>query len=100
MINTDCMDPFLQIVQRIIKEQELIIGPLAWREAKRVQGLKFKDADPDSIALSGKNPQTTIDNLVKQYGRLFGRASEEVCRDAVKDLLADLPQDKIPASLR
>jgi len=40
---TISMTIFDQISVRIIKEQELIIGPLAWEEAKKVPGLKVVD---------------------------------------------------------
>ena len=34
---------FPQIVTRIIREQELVIGPLAWDEARKVEGLQVLD---------------------------------------------------------
>lgn len=92
------MDTFLSMAIRIIKEQELIIGPVAWDEAKKVKGIEFT-SNQKNLKLSGDG-EFVINGLVKQYSRLFGRASEEVCKEAVKDLLADLPANKVPASLR
>jgi hypothetical protein len=39
------MDTILEIPIRIIKEQELVIGPLAWDEAKKVSGLNVLSSD-------------------------------------------------------
>jgi len=37
---------------------------------------------------------------VAQYERLFGAASREVCRDAVRPFLSQISQDEIPAVLK
>ena len=92
------MDIFGQIAARIIKEQELIIGPLAWNEAKKVVGLLVSDPTGE-VTLQGDQKQA-IDNLVARYDRLFGRASHEVSREAVAGLLADLPIADVPMSLQ
>ena len=90
---------FNQISVRIIKEQELIIGPLAWEEAKKVPGLQVVDQQKGEVAF-GADAKDVLDKLVAQYGRLFGRASIEVCKEAVQDLIADLPKEQVPASLQ
>lgn len=92
------MDVFSQIAVKIIKEQELIIGPLAWIEAKKVGGLKIGDAT-NEVTLEGDKKQV-IDGLVARFDRLFGRASHEVSREAVAGLLADLTPTDVPISLQ
>ena len=92
------MDIFGQIAVRIIKEQELIIGPLAWNEAKKVDGLVVTDPAGE-VTLQG-DKKKAIDSLVARYDRLFGRASHEVSREAVVGLLADLPATDVPLSLK
>lgn len=87
-----------EIAVRIIKEQELVIGPMAWREAGKVRGLRVNQASAQ-VSLEGDERQV-IDRLVAQYERLFGRASHEVCREAAANLIAGLPPAEIPASLR
>ena len=87
-----------QIAQKIIKEQELIIGPLAWGEAKKVSGLSVEDATGEVVLVGDK--KQAIDALVARYDRLFGRASHEVSREAVSGLLADLASEEVPISLR
>lgn len=88
---------FPQIVLRIIKEQESVIGPLAWDEARKVSGLTVQSHD--SVSLSG-NEKDIINRLVAQYAHLFGKASNEVCKEAVQDLIAEMPPAEIPSSLK
>lgn len=92
------MVSFNQIPLRIIKEQELIIGPLAWDEAGKVGGLLI-DKSHTSVSLSG-DEKDIINHLVAQYERLFGKASHEVCKEAVQDLIAEMPLEQIPSSLQ
>lgn len=93
------MNIYDQISIRIIKEQELIIGPVAWEEAKKVQGFKVVDKSHDSVEIEG-DPKEIVSNLVMQYSRLFGRASTEVCKEAVSDIVADMSTDQIPVALK
>lgn len=88
-----------QIVTKIIKEQELVIGPLAWSEAGKVQGLTV-DKTRNEVSITNADPKDTVDRLVAQYGRLFGQASQEVCREAAASLLSEIPLESVPASLR
>lgn len=95
------MNTLDQIAGRIIKEQELIIGPLAWEEAGHVKGLHTIDKKTGEVAIEDTaDKRTVIDNLVKEYEVLFGRAAREVCREAVVTLLADLQPSEVPSSLR
>ncbi len=90
---------FTQISLRIIKEQELVIGPVAWQEAKKVVGFNISDANNEQVTFEG-DPKEVLNRLVEQYSRLFGQVSREVCKDAVQDLLAELPANDIPSNLR
>ena len=92
------MDIFAQIAEKIIKEQEGIIGPLAVEQASKVNGLTV-DWSKHEVALRG-NQKDILDNLVKQYEHLFGPASVEVCKDAVRNLAAKAPKEKLPSSLQ
>jgi hypothetical protein len=93
------MTIFDKISIRIIKEQELIIGSLAWDEAKKVSGLKILNQQPGEVSFDG-DAKEILNKLVAQYTRLFGQASTEACKDAVQDLLAELPKDQVPLSLK
>ncbi len=92
------MDTILQIPIRIIREQELVIGPLAWYEASKVAGLSI-DPSHNSVSINGDKKEI-IDRLVAQYERIFGLASHAVCHDAVQDLLAGMTPEEIPSSLK
>lgn len=89
---------FPQIAIRIIKEQELVIGPLAWDEARKVAGLNF-DQSHNSVSMTGDS-KDVINHLVAQYERIFGKASHAVCHDAVQDLIAEMSPEEIPSSLK
>lgn len=92
------MITFNQIPMRIIHEQELIVGPLAWDEAGKVSGLII-DQSHNSISFS-EDEKDVINRLVQQYEKLFGKASHEVCKEAVQDLIAEMSPEEIPSSLK
>ncbi len=89
-----------KIVIRIIKEQSLIIGPLAWDEARKVQGLSVTDHTEATITVEGDASKGVIDGLVAQYQKIFGKASHEVCKEAVQDIIAEMPKESVPESLK
>ncbi|MDO8452015.1 MAG: hypothetical protein Q7S76_04070 [bacterium] len=93
------MNALDNIAVKIIKEQELIIGPLAWAEAGKVQGLHVVNEAPGEVTLNNGDPKETVNRLVGQYERLFGQASHEVCKEAVASILAELTPAEIPSSL-
>lgn len=92
------MDPFAKLAVEIIREQENIIGPIALEQARKVSGLSV-DWDGKKISFEG-DKTNILNELVKQYQHLFGQASIEVCKEAVRGLVAKLPSDQIPYLLR
>lgn len=88
------------IATKIIKEQELIIGPMAWLQAEKVTGLHIKDKKSGEVTIENDNAKSIVDNLVGQYEHLFGRASREVCKEAAAGLLAELSPAEVPISLQ
>ncbi|HEY4512152.1 MAG TPA: hypothetical protein VJH63_00635 [Candidatus Paceibacterota bacterium] len=89
-----------QIATKIIKEQELIIGPIAWQEAGEVKGIHIIDQKTGAVTIDNGDSKIVVDNLVGKYEHLFGRASREVCREAVASLVADLSPSEVPSSLK
>lgn len=87
-----------QLANTIIQEQALIIGPIAWEQAAKVTGLRI-DIATHAVNIEGDAKQV-LELLVAQYEKLFGPASREVCRDAVRHLLAQISPDEIPAVLK
>lgn len=91
------MDILAEIAQHIVREQELIIGPLAREEANQVDDIVVRD---NGTVLMLGDRKIAINQLVARYERLFGRASVQVCRDAAAPLLPSLKFEEIPDSLR
>ena len=91
------MDIYGKITVKIIQEQEGIIGPIALEQAKKVPGLVLH-WDIHEVELNG-DEKSIVDQLIGQYKHLFGQASVEVCKEAVKDLLRDVPQNQRPLLL-
>jgi len=92
------MDIFAQVVSKIIKEQESIIGPIALEQARKVQGLSV-DTQKNEVKFAG-NEKQIVESLIDQYKHLFGQASVEVCRDAARSFITQMPKDQIPAQLQ
>lgn len=90
---------FGQMSLRIIKEQAMIVGPLAWDEAKKVPGFHVADLNKEEITFDG-DPKEVLNRLVAQYEKLFGKISHEVCREAVQDLIAEMSPEEVPSSLK
>lgn len=86
---------YISLINAIIKEQESIIGPLAWIEAKKVSGLRIKEND---IVIKS-NGKKVLKALVNQYAKLFGQASVEACKEAIKRLLPKIEPTAIPDNL-
>ena len=93
------MTVLADVVVQIIKRQEAVIGPLAWKEAGRVQGLHVEGASR-TVEMTEPDQKVVVDRLVAQYERLFGKASHLVCREAASGLLATMSPSEIPSSLR
>jgi hypothetical protein len=91
------MDNYSLIASHIIKDQEAIIGPIALEQAKKVQGLDVGNIDNVKILGDAK---TVLSELVGQYVRLFGKASIEVCKEAVHEITPAIAIDQLPDILR
>lgn len=87
-----------KIASKIIEEQAAIIGPVAWAEALKVHGIRL-NAKTHELHIEG-NSKEALTNLVGQYEKLFGKLSREVCRDAVRPLLAFAEENEIPETLK
>lgn len=92
------MDLYSQIAEKIIEQQEAVIGPIAVEQAKQVNELNV-DWPQHQVSVSG-DPQKAIDELVEQYKELFGQIAVQVSKEASAGVLAQLPADKRPKSLR
>lgn len=86
---------YTTLASAIIKKQELVIGPLAWTEASKVSGIVIKD---HGISIKGDGKKI-LERLVNQYAALFGPASIEACKDAVRKLIAGVDKNELPRLL-
>jgi hypothetical protein len=89
---------FSQIVAKIIEQQEAIIGPIALEQAKLVKELQLNWPQHE-VSISG-NPQVAVDELVEQFRELFGQIAVETCKEAASKLIAQLPEEQRPESLK
>jgi len=92
------MDILAQITQKIIQEQEKIIGPIALEQATQVEGL-FVNSGTHEVKLEG-DEKKVLENLVKKYESIFGRASLEVCKQAVQSLADKISINNLPDILK
>lgn len=86
---------YIILATDIIKGQESIVGPLAWTEAAKVDGLNVSNHNIE-IRSGGKK---ILEMLVKQYEALFGQASIEACKDSVRPLLPKMKGIDLPSIL-
>lgn len=88
---------FSQLAQRIIEEQERVVGPLAWEEAQQVKGISV---DPTARTVTfSQAPRAAIDHLLQHYETIFGRAAREASRGIVKQFYARFPAEEQPAAV-
>ncbi|MEK7059798.1 MAG: hypothetical protein AAB971_03510 [Patescibacteria group bacterium] len=92
------MTVFAQMVEKIIAQQEVIIGPIAVEQAQQVKSLKI-DWEKREIEIVG-DPQRALDALVERYKLLFGQIAVETCKEAVSKLVLGLPSNQQPKSLQ
>jgi hypothetical protein len=90
--------PFNEMIIKIITEQENIIGSLAVEQAKKVNGLNV-DWPNHQITVNG-NEKIIIDSLIKQYEKIFGQASIQICKEVASSYLGKLSSNEIPTILQ
>ena len=89
-------DQYNTVILQIIKYQEEIIGPLAWSQAQEVAGIEIKN---QLILLNG-NGKIILETLVNKYKTLFGQASVEACKDALRETQLSIASSDLPEILR
>lgn len=88
-------EQYSTLASAIVKHQETIVGPVAWSEAAKVAGLVVKGHEA-SVSGDGKH---VIGGLVSQYEKLFGQASVEACKDAIRPLQSKMKDLDLPSVL-
>lgn len=89
------------LIQSIVSSQEDIVGPLAVEQANTVSGIHVDTSGKVKISLKeSDDSKRLLQNLVKKYEQLFGQASVEICRDAVRQSGLQLDDTDLPEILR
>ena len=91
------MEIYDQVVSQIIKSQQTVIGSIAFDQAKKVAGIDIIAEDKIKLVGDGKK---IVEQLVEQYSNIFGRASVEVCKDAVREIHPPVPAEYLPQILK
>lgn len=86
---------YKELAGAIILHQESIMGPLAWVEAGKVGGINITNRE---VNISG-NGKEILEKLVLQFENMFGMASIEACKDAVRPYLPKYSNIDIPQVL-
>lgn len=89
-----------QAITNIIQHQISVIGPLAIEQANKVSGMQIKTGKPFTVSVNTSDSEKILTELVKNYEKLFGRASVAVCKDAVKEIHPPIPDQDLPEILR
>ncbi|SRR4030042_5049148 len=85
------------IATHILKGQLSVIGPLAIDQTKMVAGITIEGTNTVHVKGNGKE---VLANLVKRFEQLFGRASVEVCKDALKEAQITISDKDLPDILK
>jgi hypothetical protein len=88
-----------KILSRILKEQETILGSLAWQIAEKISGMEVLNKETFAIRIVG-DPKAVIDNFVFRCERIFGSFARDACKQAVEYLTVEMPINDIPERLR
>lgn len=88
---------YATLATHILRAQLSLIGPLAVGQAEAVEGISVDSSNTISIKGDGKN---ILSNLVKQFERLFGNASIEACKEAVKESSVTISDKDLPDILK
>ncbi len=93
-------EKYQQAVIIITKEQEKIIGKnLSMQLVQSVDHLRL-GADGNPVIDTAANPVDVLGELVDQYATVFGRASIEVAKEAVKTLSQNFSASELPENLK
>ncbi len=91
-------DKYNKAVNTIIKEQEQVVGEnVASLLAHKVGELEF--GEDGSVSIKG-DPKQALADLVIQYSQLFGKASIQVCKEALSKITPSFSTEELPDILK
>lgn len=92
------LDLYAQAIEKIISEQEQIIGPIAVEQLSSIPGLKI-DWPNHSVWVEGDSAEI-VNQVIIRYRNFFGPAAVEVCKDAARDIIPRFGAQPTPSLLR
>ena len=88
--------PAVEVLDRIIRSQERVVGKAAWKLAKRVRGLDVARDHAISIA-EGADHADVVERLVREYAQITGELGARMCFMSAADILRDNPGLDVPS---
>ena len=88
---------YKQAILKIIREQTLIVGPLARNLVEGLDDLVFNDDVDVEIKT---DPKKALEEVVEQYGKVFGKTSIEVCKRVVRNMPSGFTESELPDVLK
>ena len=76
---------YREVIKRIVKEQQLLIGPIALTIASKIPGVKADSTNAIDFDATEFN-EDAIEALINAYQALFGKAAVEVCKTSIKSM--------------
>jgi len=64
-----------------------------------VSGLVVVNKQTPEVAITGE-PKTVINDLVARFAKVFGTFATDVSKQAVADILIDIPVEDVPNGLK
>lgn len=84
-----------RVAERIVHSQVRVVGPAAWKLARRVKQLDIAEGRAARIA-EGADAGEVIDRLVRVYTSITGELGARMCFMAAADILRDHPGLDVP----
>ena len=72
---------------------------MALDQANQISGLKIVHKKKVTVEVVGDG-KSIISELVNQYAQIFGKASIEVCRNAINKIKSELTAEDLPDVLK
>lgn len=88
------------IVNKIVSQQQFLIGPFAVEQANAITGLSADYSGKVRIDAKITDFKSLLNDLVIKYQELFGQTSVEVCKDAVREAGVNINDSELPDILK
>ncbi len=89
-----------KIAARIIKQQEELIGSIAWTLARKVTGITIAKTNTPEDVVIADTPKEVINSLVAVCEFIWGRLGKMQCIEATADITRSMRTEDIPDSLK